>query len=650
MSCGSVSCLDVLALLLPFKGAKAPSVLSAVAGGEAVAGSIRVTAVECLADLALPATYLKPSAGTNGANARDLQRLYEGPINELAAVFVATRVIENVGRSAAALLEARVRVARVRVAQNNLNNLALGMELMRHLLSLLLRMLRHSSENHARLRMSLSRDSPSFVPLAVLPYFRRLLEVTPEDLRRMPPAGRRRFAANVLLGVRALAVLTFKVKTVRAAVCEDHGEQVRRVLELLAGGRPNPELLAALFKLHVNVEGGHGEGWMIPHRSVAKVLLGELERVLSAGGPCLSLYYRCAAWNVDGVPTNKASRAYGLCREAFELEGLEFVGKEEAEEAKANVKAGGRKKRVRKKKNKKEKGEEAEAEEEEEEEEEDEEEKDDSSSVRKELFVDLTRAEDKTETAVPKKSPNHISAAGRKVPSSAANSPATGPPLTPPRSPAVAPGRGGEAKREPPEARTEARERESESLEGGAPEKRGGGRREGGEGGGEAKHRNECYDEDDGSDDGSDDLHFEGEGKEKDEDDYEKEETKGEEESHAASVVAVDFGSLQMDELDGMFLGSLGVGRGPPPHKFCCSLTGEIMREPIRNPHGGRWDEPAWYDRCSLLQLLVDREEEGGASWPGADVRLNEREVLEMKVDERLSEEIKKWQSRANGF
>jgi len=101
---------------------------------------------------------------------------------------------------------------------------------------------------------------------------------------------------------------------------------------------------------------------------------------------------------------------------------------------------------------------------------------------------------------------------------------------------------------------------------------------------------------------------------------------------------------LQMDELDDMFLS--GFGRGPPPAKFMCNLSNEIMREPIRNPHVSKYDEPSWFDRCSLLQLLTKDDD----VWPGTRKELNEDDIFEMAVDEELADEIAEWQSRQNGF
>lgn len=37
--------------------------------------------------------------------------------------------------------------------------------------------------------------------------------------------------------------------------------------------------------------------------------------------------------------------------------------------------------------------------------------------------------------------------------------------------------------------------------------------------------------------------------------------------------------SLELDELDDLILGSTGFGRGPPPEKFVCSVSGELIRE-----------------------------------------------------------------------
>jgi len=99
------------------------------------------------------------------------------------------------------------------------------------------------------------------VPLAILPFFELVLN-TPAGL--LGPV----FYRRLLFTIQSLAILTFKVKTVRGIVGSVHEENMRKIVRLVGGGGfgKHPELLAALFKLHVNIEGGHGKKWTSIHQ------------------------------------------------------------------------------------------------------------------------------------------------------------------------------------------------------------------------------------------------------------------------------------------------------------------------------------------------------------------------------------------------
>ena len=349
LSCGDVSNpitgMELLDVCQPFTDSNVPTVLSSVACDHKIHEAIRLAAVTCMSGMSLPNSYLhhlhKDSSASNDMMASDVKQMYVKNVNDLVNVTISTNVIETVGRAGASLINNRNK------GQSDVQA-ELGMKMMHHLLLLLLRMLCYSSENYAKLRLSLSKGSPVFVQVGVMPYFRILVATSVAERDAMCAKDRKHLSTALLLCVRALAVLTFKVKTVREVVCEEHEVQVKKLLLLLAAEKPHPELLAALFKLHVNVEGGHGDKWMRTHEKVSSVLCEELKKIFEEGNGCLYVFYRCVAQNVDGVPTNRTSRSYPRCRAAFEMGQMDFVDVADEEGG------GGKKKRVRKKKNKKE--------------------------------------------------------------------------------------------------------------------------------------------------------------------------------------------------------------------------------------------------------------------------------------------------------
>ena len=146
-----------------------------------------------------------------------------------------------------------------------------------HLLLLLNRLLVHSTENYAKLRLHLSKGSPTFLPSTIKPFFNVLMSTPPKHRKQA-------WFERTLVTVRCLAVLTFKVKTVRECVAENHKKDVADILKAIGG-------------------------WNHPQVGLGVVELGGLR----GRGRCLELFRRPSTTATDGsayvVTVSASSRA-----------------------------------------------------------------------------------------------------------------------------------------------------------------------------------------------------------------------------------------------------------------------------------------------------------------------------------------------------
>ena len=250
-----------------------------------------------LAELGIPGTYLIQNdiargKSSNETNIKGLNALYAKHLNELINCTIDYSLPMKVGKTATDLIKR---------LGGGAEEKALGMDMMGDLLTLLGRLCRYATENYARLRVSLSNDAPAFVEQGILPYFKLVLENTKS----------RTFMRRVQLCVQTLAILTFKTKAVRAAVAKKHEKYLDKILVAVEGDLSSkPELFAAIVKLHMNIEGGHGSGWQDCNNRV----LGKLSEALLPyrdGGAKAVVFARCLELSNDGVPLNRSSRAYG---------------------------------------------------------------------------------------------------------------------------------------------------------------------------------------------------------------------------------------------------------------------------------------------------------------------------------------------------
>eukprot|EP00520_Triparma_pacifica_P006953 CAMPEP_0118645734 /NCGR_PEP_ID=MMETSP0785-20121206/7665_1 /TAXON_ID=91992 /ORGANISM="Bolidomonas pacifica, Strain CCMP 1866" /LENGTH=444 /DNA_ID=CAMNT_0006537649 /DNA_START=28 /DNA_END=1358 /DNA_ORIENTATION=+ len=299
---------------------------------------IRASCLECMSELGVPATYLRDKREVTGGESGDmdianLARLYTSNLNELVKTACESRFVLDVGHAASSL---------IKKFGSTDDDVELGLKIMEHLMNFIIRLMVHATENYAKLRLSLTEQSPVVVPLAILPFLEHVLN-TPAGL--LGPV----FYRRLLFAIQSLAILTYKVKTVREVVGEEHEDNVSKTVRLIGEGNfgKHPELLAAMFKLHVNIEGGHGPKWSQVHGRVSSMLLGELGHLDTSRGGGI-IFKRCVKHNVDGIPCNRASRAFDFCRPFFGEGG----GGEEGAKTKKKKKKKKKGKRIKKKKRK----------------------------------------------------------------------------------------------------------------------------------------------------------------------------------------------------------------------------------------------------------------------------------------------------------
>ena len=131
------------------------------------------------------------------------------------------RFVLDVGQAAASL---------IKNFGSSDEDVELGLKIIEHLMSFIIRLMVHATENYAKLRLSLTEQSPIVVPLAILPFVEIVLN-TPAGL--LGPV----FYRRLLFAIQSLAILTYKVNTVRGIVGEVHEENMRKIVRLIGGGR-----------------------------------------------------------------------------------------------------------------------------------------------------------------------------------------------------------------------------------------------------------------------------------------------------------------------------------------------------------------------------------------------------------------------------
>ena len=104
----------------------------------------------------------------------------------------------------------------------------------------------------------------------------------------------------------------------------------------------------------------------------------------------------------------------------------------------------------------------------------------------------------------------------------------------------------------------------------------------------------------------------------------------------------VDTHGLEMDEMDALLL---GLDRGPPPPRFLCGLTGNIIADPVCHPRGNIWVER------EALEAYVESQSpdsDGRIRWPGSphEPFMPKAGISSLPTDRVLQSEILAWQLR----
>lgn len=217
-------------------------------------------------------------------------------------------------------------------------------------------LLQNSTQNYAILRRHLSKDCPEFVPGTVLPRLKGILKHAQQltGLSQNNGAANRRLWLSVqkpLATVLCLmALLTFKVKAMRGMIASSNVCETILEFKSLSS---HPHVLAVLIKLHVNIEGGYGNAWRAQHKRVVQKIRTRLEELACVPSTMnvvdqkmnskqsLRVQAFHQALHAYTIPFNRKSRAYAdlayawriqyLCRPgevlgAFHAGGRGYVG------------------------------------------------------------------------------------------------------------------------------------------------------------------------------------------------------------------------------------------------------------------------------------------------------------------------------------
>lgn len=184
-------------------------------------------------------------------------------------------------------------------------------------------LLQNSTQNYAILRKHLSRDCPDFVPCIVLPRLLRLLTVFSESSSDNVSlkSTEAKYLRPIMAVLSLVTVITFKVKTMRKHIAE--AEVVKQVIQSGKVLAYRPRVLAMLFKLQVNIEGGYGPKWKIIHADTVKLLSITLTKALATSRSVL--LFRDALRDHQAVPCNKGSRAFASVAFAWRLDSLDDI-------------------------------------------------------------------------------------------------------------------------------------------------------------------------------------------------------------------------------------------------------------------------------------------------------------------------------------
>jgi hypothetical protein len=120
-------------------------------------------------------------------------------------------------------------------------------------------------------------------------------------------AEKRAAQSSILYSMRALTALTFKLKGAKEVIAKnDPTLHLLRISQI----QTNPHIISSICKMHVNIEGGHGQNWKTNHNTVIQKLQTVIVNNILNNSPRFHILVNCFYNRVDGLPVNLGSRAY----------------------------------------------------------------------------------------------------------------------------------------------------------------------------------------------------------------------------------------------------------------------------------------------------------------------------------------------------
>ena len=216
---------------------------------------LRLCSLDALSMLALPITYVKNLYGndhhntdTNSIEITELTLVFQSAISNLITTTIKHSTIQTITAMRNSTMTTR-------------------------LVELIFNLHMNANENFRLLRLHLSKENEneSFVVDCLKPHLDNIIKTNKKNKTELVNA------------LRVMAIMTFKNKAVRECAAKNHYEDVKQLCNCKEG-RVSAEVLSALMKLHINIEGGHGENWRRVHTQCVKLFFDAVSSLKDAEG------------------------------------------------------------------------------------------------------------------------------------------------------------------------------------------------------------------------------------------------------------------------------------------------------------------------------------------------------------------------------
>ena len=250
---------------------------------------LKAAAFLTLCELCKPTTYFSNKIDGQNIDIVQLTESFNISVNGLIDATLSTKLFEKIV-----------------LQKNNVSNRVVD-----SILNLIDILLQNSSRNFAKLRTAISKSE--IVGEIFLPHVNKLIHIymynTGIDARHIIKE-KRAAQSSILYSMRALAALTFKLKGAKEVIAKnDPTLHLLRISQI----QSNPNILSAICKLHVNIEGGHGQNWRNNHNTIVQKLQTVIvENIVidDTNNSRFQILMDCFYNGIDGLPINQASRAY----------------------------------------------------------------------------------------------------------------------------------------------------------------------------------------------------------------------------------------------------------------------------------------------------------------------------------------------------